>query len=126
MMTFEMTSEPCPTRNEAVVLFLRGALDIDCTPVLQDEGVRLAEGACRHLLLVLDGLVHIDSKGLGTFLEMRQRMRGKGGTVSMVCTQPNLRRLFRITNLEGLFAFHDSVEAFMQQHAGCSENAWMP
>lgn len=125
-MAFEIACEPCPPHDDLFVLSLHGALDIDCTPLLQAEGARLAEGACRHLLLVLDDLVHIDSKGLGTFLEMRQRLRGKGGTVSMVCTQPNLRRLFRITNLERLFAFHDSVEAFLRLHGGQPERVSAP
>lgn len=113
-MNLEMTHDARATRPELLVLTLRGELDLDCAPALQAEGAAIVEGACEHLLLELDGLRHIDSKGLGTFLEMRQRMRGKGGTVSIVCNNPSIRRLFRITNLERLFEFFETVEQFLR------------
>lgn len=115
-MSLEMTRDVRVTRPELLVLSLRGELDIDCAPSLQAEGVAIVDSTCEHLLLELDGLLHIDSKGLGTFLEMRQRMRGKGGTVSIICNNPSTRRLFRITNLEKLFEFYDTIDQFFRAH----------
>lgn len=115
-MNLEMVRDARVTRPELIVLALRGELDIDCAPALQAEGLSIIESTCEHLLLELDGLLHIDSKGLGTFLEMRQRMRGKGGSVSIVCNNPSIRRLFRITNLERLFEFYENTEQFLQAH----------
>lgn len=115
-MNLEMTRDARVTRPDLVVLSLRGELDIDCAPALQAEGLVIVESNCQHLLLALDGLLHIDSKGLGAFIEMRQRMRCKGGTISLVCNNPSTRRLFRITNLERLFDFYESIEEFLRSY----------
>lgn len=115
-MKFEMTRDARVTGDELVVLRVSGELDIDCAPTLQEDIRAIIEPNCRHLLLEIDGLRHIDSFSLGTFLGIRQRMRAKGGTVSLVCHNAATRRLFRITNLEKLFEFYDSVDAFVSAH----------
>jgi anti-sigma B factor antagonist len=117
-MKFEMTRDERVSGNELVVLHVRGELDIDCAPTLQEDIKTIIEPDCKHLLLEIDGLRHIDSFSLGTFLGIRQRMRARGGTVSLVCHNSATRRLFRITNLEKLFPFHESVETFLAEHGG--------
>lgn len=113
---FEMRRDEQIPGNELVVLHVQGELDIECAPTLQDDIRALIEPDCLHLLMEIDGLRHIDSFSLGTFLGIRQRMRAKGGTVSLICHNSTTRRLFRITNLEKLFVFHESVDAFLAAH----------
>lgn len=115
-MRLQMVRDERVPGNELVVLHVAGELDIDCAPDLQQAARAIVEGECKYLLLEIDGLLHIDSKGLGTFLDIRQRLRAKGGTISLVCNNEPTRRLFRITNLEKIFEFYPSVADFVRAH----------
>lgn len=103
---------------ELVALSVGGELDVAGTASLQAQGLEIVAGDCQHLLIDLDTLLHIDSRGLGTFVELRQKMREKRGTLSFVCNNPRLRRLFHLTNLERLFTFYESVSHFVTAHGG--------
>jgi len=122
-MNFEMTRDDQVQGDTLVVLHVSGELDIDCAPTLQDDIRAIVEPNCLHLLLEIDGLRHIDSFSLGTFLGIRQRMRAKGGTVSLVCHNKSTLRLFKITNLEKLFDFYETVEAFVAAHGPQTDEA---
>ena len=43
-----------------------------------------------------------------------KRLRKVGGRVSVVCTDPNIRRIFEITLLDRVFALHGSREAALE------------
>ncbi len=122
-MKFEMTRDARVTGDDLAVLHIQGELDIDCAPALEEEICPIIEAGCNHLLLEIDGLRHLDSFSLGTFLGLRQRLRGRGGTVSLVCHTKMTRRLFQITNLDKVFEFFDSVEAFVAARGGHLDEA---
>ncbi len=117
-MKFEMHRDQEVAGNELVVLHICGELDIDCAPALQEAVRPLLDQGCLHLLLEIDGLRHLDSFSLGTFLGLRQRLRASNGSMSLVCHVPTVRRLFHITNLERVFEFYDSVAAFVTAKGG--------
>lgn len=115
---FELKKDDRIVGTELVAIVVKGELDISCAPTLQDDVRSVIESDCVHLLLDIEDVKHIDSFSLGTFLGIRQRMRAKGGTVSLVCHNATTRRLFHITNLEKLFEFHENVEAFVRLRGG--------
>lgn len=105
--------KPAGIETELVVaLQVEGEVDIHCSHQLQSDIEALTkEGA--HLLLDLDRVEHLDSYSLGTFLALRQQVRRQGGTMSFICNNPNLLRLFSITNLNSLFGFYHSAAEFL-------------
>jgi anti-sigma B factor antagonist len=115
---FEMKKDTRIAGTTLVAVMVKGELDINCAPGLQEDIRSVIESDCQHLLIDIDAVKHIDSFSLGTFLGIRQRMRAKGGSVSLVCHNPGTRRLFHITNLEKLFEFHESVEEFVRLRGG--------
>jgi anti-sigma B factor antagonist len=59
----------------------------------------LAQGV-RHVVLHLEGVIYIDSSGLGTLIGAHKRVTASGGTMTVVCTRPRILRLFAITGLD--------------------------
>jgi len=93
-----------------------GEVDIDCAQALREELERIVREGGLHVLVDIEQVRHLDSFSLGAFVGVRQFARGRGGSLSFICSNPLLRRLFSMTNLDKLFAFHDSVEDFQAAH----------
>jgi len=54
------------------------------------------------------------SQVLGVLLDVRGKVGGYGGEVKVSGINPQLYRVFRITNLNALFEFYPDVEAALE------------
>ena len=63
------------------------------------------------LVVDLSEATFIDSMTLGVLLGAVKRLRPVGGTVSVVCTDPHIRRIFEITLLDRVFTLHSDRAA---------------
>jgi len=97
---------------QAAAVRVTGEVDIDCAPELRQELEQILQDGCVHLLVDVDEVTHLDSYSLGAFVGVRQHARALGGSLCFICRNPMLRRLFTMTNLDKLFEFHETVEAF--------------
>lgn len=109
--------------DQLVAVRVMGEIDIDCAADLRQEIESLTESPVQHLLVDIDNVDHLDSYSLGSFVALRQRMRGRQGTMGLVCHKPKLRRLFEMTNLDKLFAFHSDDRSFADAHGGSLEES---
>lgn len=73
----------------------------------------LAREGCRHFVFELSGLTHIDSTGIGRFIAAYRRTMADGGSLKMAAATAAVRAAFRVTRLDSVFPFFDSVEAAM-------------
>jgi anti-sigma B factor antagonist len=69
----------------------------------------VAEGSTR-IVVDLDGVDFLDSTGLGVLVGALKRVRSNDGELSLVCTQPRIRKVFEVTGLTKVFALYDSVD----------------
>ncbi len=70
----------------------------------------LAQGY-RDIVFDLSGLTHIDSTGIGRFIASFNRtMATEGASMRMACATGVVRSAFRITKLDTVFPFFDTVE----------------
>jgi anti-sigma B factor antagonist len=101
-LTVELTSA-----SGWVVVSPRGPVDAATAPTLRAEldGVT-AHGA--HVLVDLGGVSFLDSTGLGVLIGGLRRARVEGGALRVVCADPVMLELFRVTGLtEVLDLQHD-------------------
>ncbi len=66
----------------------------DCLQRLSAADVRVDLGA----------VTEIDARGLGMLAELTRQTRASGGRLSVVSASPRVRRLLRLTHLDGLLA----------------------
>jgi anti-anti-sigma factor len=90
-------------RSAAVVISLRGALDITARDTLRRQ-LSPAENA-EEAVIDLSGVTYAGTTLLNALLGLRKRMRtrGRSGAIRLVGTSSNLRRVLTITNLDRVF-----------------------
>jgi anti-anti-sigma factor len=77
-----------------------------------DTGIKaLLDQDCKMILVDLSGITHLDSTGIGKFIQYLNLTMRAGGKLHMVGAPPPIRESFRITRLDTVFQFYDSIEA---------------
>jgi len=71
--------------------------------VIQRESLRL-------IVLDMSTIHMLSSQSLGLFLSIRQIVSEKGGKLAICGLDGRLFRVFKITNLQNMFDFHENVE----------------
>ncbi len=93
------------------VMAVRGEIDALTAPQLRKGIEGLVSDGQDQLVLDLRGVQFLDSSALSVLVSGRRQLQDAGGDLSLVCTEPRILQVFRITNLEAVFTIHDSVEA---------------
>jgi anti-sigma B factor antagonist len=88
-----------------------GEADIYTAPELKDALVTAIDGGATDVLVDLTEATFIDSTTLGVLIGAVRRLRPGGGTVAIVCSDRNIRRIFEITRLDQVFSIFDTVDS---------------
>lgn len=108
-------------RAGTVVLTVRGEADLHVAPDLRERiATAIADGAS-ELVLDLTQVTFVDSMTLGVLLGALKTMRADGGQMRLVVDRPDIRRIFEITLLDGLFPMHGSLDAALAAEAAGAE-----
>lgn len=81
------------------IVTVGGEIDIATVPRLREELIELAATGC-PLVADLDQVSFIDSAGLSALVGAANRAVVSGGSLHVVCAQPKIRQLFRLTGLD--------------------------
>jgi anti-sigma B factor antagonist len=107
------------TQGEHTVLEVAGEVDVYTAPGLRDRVSDLLDGGQHQIVIDLGGVEFLDSTGLGVLVAGLNRAREVGGSLSLVCPQERVLKLFRITGLDEVFTVHGTVdEALASSAAG--------
>jgi anti-anti-sigma factor len=74
----------------------------------------LIAGGYKMLIFDLSGVTHIDSTGIGRFIDAYTRLSKVGGKMRLACVSGAVRDSFHVTRLDTVFSFYPSVEAACQ------------
>lgn len=97
------------TAGNVPIVAVNGEVDVYSAPALKDKITELI-GAGEHTLIVdLGGVAFLDSTGLGALVEARAACGDAGGSLTLVCSQERILKLFTITGLDGVFTIHPSI-----------------
>ncbi len=108
-MRFELkTDEIGP---DEYVISLNGDIDLYTAPELKTELHRLIDAGATRIVVDLTSATFIDSTTLGVLLGALKRFRPTGGELALVCSDPNIRRVFEITLLDRVFAIFKTRES---------------
>jgi anti-sigma B factor antagonist len=94
------------------IITLRGKL------MLGEEGTQLEalvpqllRDGRKNLVFDLTGVTHIDSTGIGRFIDIYSRLGKIGGQMRLAGATGAVRDSFRVTRLDTVFRFYPTVEA---------------
>jgi anti-sigma B factor antagonist len=93
------------------VIVLRGKLMLgeDCLQLEAAIPELLKEGRTK-LIFDLSGVTHIDSTGIGRFIDTYSRLIKVNGKMRMAGASGAVRDSFRVTRLDTVFSFFGTVE----------------
>ena len=79
----------------------------------QMEGLvpALLKNGRKNLVFDLSGVTHIDSTGIGRFIDAYSRLLPAGGQMRLAAASGAVRDSFRVTRLDTVFKFYPTVEA---------------
>lgn len=98
-------------KRDIVVLDLNGEIDVYTSPKVKETITELIDQGHYSLVINLENVRYIDSTGLGVLIGGLKRVREHSGTVNLVCTNPQIKKIFDITGLVKIFGIYDSEKA---------------
>ena len=93
---------------ETHVIELGGEVDLYTAPEFKERLVQVIEDGKKQLVVDLSTATFIDSTTLGVLVGGVKRLRPAGGALALVCTDPNIVKIFEITGLDRVFAIHET------------------
>ena len=93
------------------VVEVHGQADLHTASDLRTAMAEAIDRGAVSLVVDLSEATFIDSMTLGVLLGAVKRLRPVGGGVSVVCTDPHIRRVFEITLLDRVFTLHSDRAA---------------
>ncbi len=86
-------------------------LDTQISPQLKAEFLVICRPPLKKLVVDMSTVKSCDSSGLSALLVAERMLRESKGEVSLIVPNPDVRNLFRITQLEKVFPIYASTEA---------------
>jgi anti-sigma B factor antagonist len=100
-----------------VIAAVAGEIDIATVAQLRERLFALAESG-RPLVADLDRVSFIDAVGLGALAGAARRAAEHGASLQVVCAQPQIWRLFRVTGLDGRIPLARTLAEALQAPGG--------
>ncbi len=97
-------------RPAGTVLAVLGEVDSHSAHVLRRRLDEVFDSGRHRLVVDLGRTRLIDSTGLSALVGGLDRARQVGGSLSVVCGQPRIVKLFQVTGLDQVFALYATVE----------------
>jgi anti-anti-sigma factor len=91
----------------SAVVAVRGEIDLHTSGELRTALMCLADAGHTHIVVDFSGVRFCDAAGLGVLVAASNRLRRRGGTLSLVGVRPPQRKILRITGLDELFRPRD-------------------
>jgi len=95
--------------EETVVIRVSGESDLYTAPQLKGELLRAISAGALRIVVDLTRTTFIDSATLGVLLGGLKRLRPRGGEISLVLHDPNIKKIFEITTLDRVFPIMASL-----------------
>lgn len=96
------------------VIELGGEVDLYTAPEFKERMVQVVEGGKKQVVVDLSKATFIDSTTLGVLVGGVKRLRPSGGSLALVCSDPNILKIFEITGLDRVFAIHGSRDEALE------------
>jgi anti-sigma B factor antagonist len=106
-LEFDVQLEMLP--DSGAVVRVQGDLDLATAPALE-ESIEAA-GAPSVLVLDLSGCTFVDSAALRLITQTARNLEQAGGRLSLVVTDPSIRRVLEITAVDTMLPVHETVDA---------------
>jgi len=97
--------------NDSIHLVeVQGEIDVYTSPRVKETVNELIEGGKYNFAINLEGVRYIDSTGLGVLIGALKKVREHNGRIVLICTNPQIKKIFNITGLIKIFEIYKDEE----------------
>ena len=100
-MNFDIKTEQLA--NDTYAISLAGEIDLYTAPEFKQQLLEVIGEGARHVVVDLSSTTFIDSTTLGVLVGGLRRLRAADGELTIVCSDPNITKIFEITGLDRVF-----------------------
>jgi anti-sigma B factor antagonist len=97
------------------VISLAGEVDLYTAPELKQELLNAIGSGTKEVVVDFTDTTFIDSTTLGVLVGGVKRLRPNGGRLSIVCSDPNITKIFEITGLDRVFPIYPTRAEALEQ-----------
>jgi len=106
----ELLTVHIDTRGSAMVVSVRGELDLATVPVLRDRLESLGEVSSALLVVDLSEVTFIGSAGLALLVDLQNRCTERGVPLAIVATGSVVPRAIQVTALDQILSVHTTLD----------------
>ena len=103
-MNFDIKTERIA--DDVYVISLAGEVDLYTAPEFKQQLLEVIGDGAKHVVVDLTATTFIDSTTLGVLVGGLRRLRTNDGQLSIVCSDPNITKIFEITGLDTVFTIY--------------------
>ena len=96
------------TEGDRTIVVVGGEIDVYTAPKLREKLIELVSEGSYDVVVNLEGVDFLDSTGLGVLVGALKRVKAHDGSLSLICTQDKILKIFKITGLTKVFAIYSS------------------
>jgi anti-sigma B factor antagonist len=89
--------------DDTYAISLSGEIDLYTAPEFKQQLLEVIGEGAKHVVVDLTSTTFIDSTTLGVLVGGLRRLRSADGQLSIVCSDPNITKIFEITGLDRVF-----------------------
>ena len=120
-MNFDINTEQLG--DEAYVISLAGEVDLYTAPEFKQQLLDVIAKGGKQVVVDFTNTTFIDSTTLGVLVGGVKRLRPAGGSLTLVCTDDNITKIFEITGLDRVFTIYKTREEAIQDLDGGGQPA---
>ena len=94
---------------ETVVIALPGEVDLSNAPAFEQELLNQVGFGVSRVVIDLQETTFFDSTALRVLLIGHRKLDERGGTMCIVCGDPKILKIFSITGVDEILAFHATI-----------------
>ncbi len=92
------------------ILNVCGDVDVYTSPKVKESINALIEKEIYNIVVNLEDVRYVDSTGLGVLIGALKRVKEHNGNIVLVCTNPQIKKIFQITGLVKIFSIFANNE----------------
>lgn len=92
------------------IVVVNGELDVSTAPRLRGKLVGLVSEGTRDIVVDLSQTSYVDGAGVDVLVRALKLLSAHEGTLSVVCPQVHLLKLFELASLSDAFGVHATLE----------------
>lgn len=97
-------------KNE-IIIKLNGELDMHTVDIVREYTEKYFNDPTVHRILFdLDGIVFIDSSGIGLILGRYKKMQQTGKKMDLICNKPQIKRILEISGVGKVIDIHRNLQ----------------